>query len=209
MAKKRRKRKNKSDKGGGFERELAKLLSLWWTKNERDDVFWRTAGSGGMATRRAKKGKKTFGQEGDLQATDPMGQPLLNLCTIEAKRGYPLAHVGDTLDRRGSLKNSRPWEAFVQQSIRESAGAEAWFWMLIIRRNSRQAIIYFPGELYEFFVKAKSRIDRVQPWLRIIPPKPVKGAVEIENVFATTLSQFFKRVKRRHVIRVLEALENE
>jgi len=41
-------------KGSSFEREICTILSKWWTNNERDDVFWRTAGSGARATTRSK-----------------------------------------------------------------------------------------------------------------------------------------------------------
>ena len=76
---------SKKKKGGGhakgsqFERTVCKDLSLWWTKGKRDDVFWRTSGSGARAKTRSKTGEKTFGQYGDVQATDPIGQPLICL----------------------------------------------------------------------------------------------------------------------------------
>ena len=44
----------KSQKGGAWEREFSKYLSLWITEGERDDVFWRSSQSGGRATQRAK-----------------------------------------------------------------------------------------------------------------------------------------------------------
>ncbi len=59
-------------KGSNFEREICKLLSLWWTNDKRDDIFWRTSGSGARATTRSKTKQKTFGQYGDVQATDPI-----------------------------------------------------------------------------------------------------------------------------------------
>ena len=41
----------KAYKGSEFEREMCKCLSLWWTDSKRDDVFWRSAQSGGRAPR--------------------------------------------------------------------------------------------------------------------------------------------------------------
>ena len=73
-------------KGSAFEREIAKLLSLWWSDCERDDIFWRTQTSGARATSRKRRGQDTFGQYGDIQACDPVGQPLLDCCIIEIKR---------------------------------------------------------------------------------------------------------------------------
>lgn len=76
---------SKRHKGGAFEREMAVAFSLWWTDGERDDVFWRTQGSGGRATNRAKQGKKTKFQYGDMTFTDPIGKPLIEYASFEFK----------------------------------------------------------------------------------------------------------------------------
>src|SRR3954464_11883516 len=90
---------NRAGKGASFERDLCKRLSLWWTDGERDDVFWRTSQSGGRATSRTKKGKKTKNSYGDICAVDPIGQPLLDLITFEVKRGYNKDSFTDLLDK--------------------------------------------------------------------------------------------------------------
>ena len=74
-------------KGSVFEREICKELSLWITSGERDDIFWRTAGSGGRATMRKKSGKTTANQEGDVCATDPIGQSTCEHCYYRIKEG--------------------------------------------------------------------------------------------------------------------------
>lgn len=75
-------------KGGDFERDISRFLSLWWTHDERDDIFWRTSASGARATARATKFKKTKYDHGDITFTDPIAKPMLDLMVIEAKRGY-------------------------------------------------------------------------------------------------------------------------
>ena len=107
---------SKSQKGSAFERTISEQLSLWWSKNSRDDIFWRTSQSGGRATQRAKQGKLTFGQYGDIQAIDPSGQPLLDLLTIELKRGY------SGVSPMEWIENPRPgkFTQWVEQSIRQS-----------------------------------------------------------------------------------------
>lgn len=89
-------------KGSDFERGVSKRLSLWWTSNHRDDVFWRTAGSGAWVTSRRKAGKSTSTNHGDLQAIDPEGQPFVDLFYIEMKRGYKY----DTLQLLDSKRHS-------------------------------------------------------------------------------------------------------
>ena len=75
-------------KGGGFENEVARILSLWWTDGKRDDIFGRSDGSGGRFTARKKKGKDTANMGGDLTFTDSIGEPLIKIWNIEAKTGY-------------------------------------------------------------------------------------------------------------------------
>ena len=43
-------------KGGEYERTVCKKLSLWVSNGTRDDIFWRSAMSGGRATLQRKKG---------------------------------------------------------------------------------------------------------------------------------------------------------
>lgn len=75
-------------KGSDYERELCKRLSLWWTNDRRDDIYWRTDGSGARATVRSKKKQKTANSYGDMSFLDPIGEPLINFALFEFKRGY-------------------------------------------------------------------------------------------------------------------------
>jgi hypothetical protein len=78
----------KSKKGSAFERDTCKKLSLWFSHGERDDIFWRTAGSGARATCRAKQGLMTADSAGDICAIHPSGKPFTRVSIWELKRGY-------------------------------------------------------------------------------------------------------------------------
>lgn len=75
-------------KGGSFENEVCEALSLWWTNNQRDDVFCRTRASGAKYTSRKKSGKDTVNQGGDITFSDSVGEPLIKKWSIECKTGY-------------------------------------------------------------------------------------------------------------------------
>ncbi len=137
-------------KGSNFEREICKLLSLWWTNGKRDDVFWRTSGSGARATTRSKKKQKTFGQYGDVQATDPIGQPLIDLCTIEIKRGYSKSTFADLIEE-STIANAKPcmYEKFIKQAKRDCKKADTPWWLLIVKRDRRKTIIIYPPQLFD------------------------------------------------------------
>jgi len=129
-------------KGSNFEREVCKLLSLWWTYGENDAVFWRSSQSGGRATTREKVGKSTKGQYGDIAVTDPIGQPLLDVVSIELKRGYNQASPLTILDKppKGA---EQTFEKFLEQASRDAERAGAPHWWLIHKRDRRETVIYF------------------------------------------------------------------
>jgi len=80
-------------KGARNERKKCRDWSLWWSEGldinpPKDDIFYRTAGSGSRAKSRAKRGKDTHGSYGDMGALDPVGEPLIKALTFEFKKGY-------------------------------------------------------------------------------------------------------------------------
>lgn len=72
-------------KGGAFEREICKRLSLWVTNGESADVFRRSAMSGGKATVQRKSGLVNVMESGDVCAVDPRGYPFVAANFIELK----------------------------------------------------------------------------------------------------------------------------
>lgn len=78
----------KSKKGGKYEKEVCKHLSLWWTDGNRDDIFYSTHGSGNRATIRAKQGLCTENMCGDVCASAEIGFAFTDYFMTEIKRGY-------------------------------------------------------------------------------------------------------------------------
>lgn len=68
-------------KGSAFERETCVALSKWLTASKSEDVFWRSAMSGGRATVR----KGAVRQAGDITAVAPEGHILTDNLYIECK----------------------------------------------------------------------------------------------------------------------------
>ncbi len=137
-------------KGSNFEREICKQLSLWWSDNKEDDIFWRTAGSGAMAKTRSKKGKKTFGQCGDVQATNPVGQPLIDWASIELKRGYSKSTFADLMEP-STTANANPcqYEKFIHQACVDHINSGSMSWLLIVKRDRKKAIVIMPFVTYK------------------------------------------------------------
>lgn len=71
-----------SRKGSAFERKLSKELSLWWSDDKRNDLFWRTHSSGQLGT----VSKKRM-EYGDIMSIDDESKPFMNKFHIEARHG--------------------------------------------------------------------------------------------------------------------------
>jgi len=69
-------------KGSSFERDIAKELSLWISKEVRNDIFWRTHSSGSLGT---VGGRRL--EYGDIMAIDDLGKPLTDNWNIECRCG--------------------------------------------------------------------------------------------------------------------------
>ena len=184
--------KNPKTKGSKFERDICKQLSLWWTGGKRDDVFWRTTTSGARATTRRKKGQGTKNQYGDVQATDPIGQPLIDLCTIEIKKGYGRNSYFDLIDKLPN-ETKQPYLKFIRQAIDQQEQADTEWWLLITKRDYKETLIAMPVGLKRHlgsFVKLNDCVPSIRLKLNL---------VEAGKIFVTTLDEFFLAVSPKHI----------
>ena len=150
LAKKSKRTRKGKGKGPRFERELSRDLSLWISDGKRDDIIWRTAGSGARATIRRKTGRTTANSCGDLKAEHSMALPLFEYCTIEAKNGYKDYSIQDLLDKP-CTKKLRTVEEFYKQAVTDSCSAGVPFALLIMKKDRRLPIIAIPTEIYDQF----------------------------------------------------------
>jgi hypothetical protein len=127
-------------KGGGFENEVCKELSRWWTYGERDDIFRRTAGSGGKATSRQKRGRDTAFEFGDISFSDDVGKPFIDRYNVECKTGYATKSKWDVLDIIDSKQKETVLEKFWKQCV-DDASKSGRIPLLIFRRNGRQKCV--------------------------------------------------------------------
>ena len=138
-----KKRKNSKAKGGAYERSVAKRLSLWYTNNKRDDVFYRSASSGGRSTQRFKKGKQTVNAAGDLSYTDSIGEPFLKCVAVELKAGYD----SPTLSKTCSGKKPKLFDFFKQaQESAEQAGVQGW--LIVHKPDFQTEMVYMNAKLF-------------------------------------------------------------
>jgi len=138
MAKKKRKSNKSSAKGGGFERLMCRAWSKWWTNERRDDIFWRTSGSGSRATTRGKKGIEDKWNHGDMKPDDPEGFMLCTHWCFEFKN-YKKYDIKGVLHRVNEHHDWLKWWA----KIVDEAAAINRAPILVTKQNAGVPIIWF------------------------------------------------------------------
>lgn len=130
----------KSGKGGEFEREICKRLSLWLTGGESDEGLWRSSNSGGRATGRRRRGERTTTHNGDIAATTARGAALLRRTCWELKTGYGRWSVQDEFDSvsRGCCRFTK----FVAQAVGQCPLGKLP--ILVTRRLGGRAMVWLP-----------------------------------------------------------------
>lgn len=101
-------------KGGAFEREVSRKLSLWLSNGQRSDLLWRSSMSGGRATLEFKAGRINLTQSGDLTA---IAQEAFDFCEknfVECKN-YQDLRIG-----RSMVCGTGELIAFWKTAVRES-----------------------------------------------------------------------------------------
>ncbi len=192
---------NGKNKGNAFERKICVMLSKWWSNgllgSELTDVFWRTSSSGGRATQRGKTNKRTKGQYGDICATDPLGQPLIDFLTLELKCGYNSHSFADIIDKPPNAKKTM-YEKWFEKAERDSKASGSFGWMLIVQRTRRLPMVFTPY--------------RIAHWLGIINGDyGLSGEIEYATgvVNFVTLLGFLKNVQPNNIVKLVKEHEKE
>jgi hypothetical protein len=120
-------------KGGAFEREMCKIISLWITNGEKEDCLWRSAMSGGRATVAHRKGKN-IRQEGDLTAVAPEGHRFTDHYYSECKHVKDLALMSFLFKHKGIL--AKFW-----RKVQEEANRNKKMPVIFARQNGWPVLV--------------------------------------------------------------------
>lgn len=160
----------KSKKGSQYERQFCKALSLWYSESmleeTRDDLFWRTAGSGARATSRKKKGIDTVNSCGDVGALDATAQPFTDLCMIELKRGYTTKRSNDSISLlnmidKATTKRKQNAPALLQwlrKAKREARSHGVKHFAIVFRRDRKVSCIILMNNTFDMLC------ENNRPW---------------------------------------------
>ena len=157
-------------KGSGFEREICKKLSDWISGGERDDIFWRSAMSGGRATLQFKKGADNKSQVGDISSINKLGDKFTDHFVIECKfykdikidslvyrfpKKSSLLEFWNDLTKLCFKVNKHPIIIFKQNNKPVLLGASLFFCNTAFEGSALSELAIFPNEnddlyLYNF-----------------------------------------------------------
>lgn len=200
-------------KGGSFERDICRQLSLWWTSGEDDDCFWRNR------TRRTVHAYNAQFQEGDIMATKEVARPMTDLFCIELKSGYSIKRspTKKTKAKRAEKKekvHNVPWDLLdlIDGRGERSEKAIVRFWMqankaatktkriplLIFKRDFHTPCVAIDYEFLDSF--------RISPFPMITLDN---GANDISTLWFFSLEDFFRTVKPYEIKKVLIERERE
>lgn len=217
MAKRKRKPGSGKRSGSAFEREICNQLGEWWAG--RTDIFWRTATSGGRATVRHRKGVKTKGQHGDIMATDPIGAKLLQVLTLEVKRGYAKTSIQDLVDTDRNTVGCPIFTQWINKAIHSHAASGSFSWALIVRRQTKVSMICLDLRIVERLRSLGVKLDRVKPSFKCIARTKAhkqKSRGEIiyykpkdVELLAMPLDLFLARVSRKDIEKIARQWKRE
>lgn len=150
-------------KGGRYEREISVALSQWITGGARDDVFWRSAMSGGRATVRGTDVR----QAGDICAVAPEGHVLCDRYFIECKCVSKLGLDQAIIKGTGPLMNY--WRKAENQATLHNKKP-----ILIAKQNGWPSLIIHHND---FGLKPYVEVEFCVNFLNDLLATPVKKAL--------------------------------
>jgi hypothetical protein len=149
-------------KGAQFERDVCRELSLWVSHGKQEDVYWRSAMSGGRSTVAALKGKRLAAQSGDLSCVHEVGYAFASKFIVECKFYADLNFLG-LLTGKGKLMEF--WGELLVQ-----AAAYSKLPMLIAKQNRMLTMVCLCNiGSRELNLEKRALLIAPQRSLRIIP----------------------------------------
>lgn len=151
---------NPKQKGGSYEREIAKKLSLWVTNSASDDIFWRSAMSGGRGT--LGKSKNAVG---DICAIDPRGAKICRELFFECK------HLKEaSLDN--AIRGTGPIYDFWKTAVAQAKSHQR-FPVLLVKKNN----------LPDLFITCNIVVSYLKLRPRAVIPTDLENGNYTMNVF--------------------------
>jgi hypothetical protein len=164
---------SKSSKGGQWERDIAKILTFWLTGQNKEYYFWRSPGSGSIATNTGTNPSL----HGDIIPVKPEAEFFCNIFLCECKNGYKEA----SLNKHLKYNKSDPIKSFWEQCVEDAQNSNKYP-MLIFKKKGYPTP--WLGITYEIY----NKINKYLKELRYIH---LCWAEELPDIYFFEYKEFF------------------
>lgn len=170
-------------KGSEWERATGRMLSLWLTHSERDDIFSRNVLSGGSFTMAEGKGKLSSRMPGDVMAAHPLAFQFLQQYSIECKHLRDIGLLRYLLDPRAMT----PLGVIIRQARRQ-ADHIGLDYMVIAKQNQRFPVVFTSAKAGTHMLNAITTRGRR------LTLRPMHHWLHSETVFMIRLADMVTRI---------------
>jgi hypothetical protein len=134
-----------------------------------------------------------------MAATDPIGAPLIDMFTIEMKRGYSDQSLQSLLDRKAT-SGVQLWEGWFRQAIESWEQAGSYAWMLITRRDRREALVWVPMFVLNDLRQMGALPNKPDPYVGITFTAREKGSEPVVvSASGMLLDNWLEQVQPEHI----------
>lgn len=139
-------------KGGRWERETARSLSLWLSQGKHADLLARNVLSGGVFTRVTRQGKQSNIMPGDLMATHPTAFRFLSSVMVECKHLQSLGLEQFLY----ATSAANPLQKIIDLAEQQARQAGLVYWV-VAKQNRRDPLLIMSGELADKLLAPRPR----------------------------------------------------
>ena len=200
-------------KGGSFEGDISKELSLYLTHMRTEDGIWRTEGSGARATNKAKANMQVrLDQYGDITYTIPETKFWFDIFSVECKTGYAKKTKDKTktkttlthwslLDMIDSSQKLSQFHEFWEQCLNDAVESKREP-ILIFRRNRRSPCITMRNDVFAGFISrfGMPGVNTIN-LTTLFDPLPIT-IMNMRQFFDWT-EQISESILKKHIVRQL------
>lgn len=181
-----------SNKGPQWERDIAKYLTIWLTGKEKPYKYWRTPGSGGLAT----ISELNAGLSGDIRAVSSDAEFLTDIWSIEAKNGYPKIGVFQHFKNIKKFDLKEFWLQTLEASNMSSKNP-----MLIYKKKSNRPVVFIDKKTDNILINNFNDLIELPKLLLVFP--------DVKTMVGYNFTDFFKTIEPEKLNKLKGLLINE
>lgn len=130
----------------------------------------------------------------------------MRVVSWELKRGYTASSFVDAVDREKTAAQQQ-WEKFIEQADNSARNAHTFSWILIQRRDRRQALAFLPRKLWRAL--RNEALALPCPFVAMRVSVKVNDARKrvVHDLVVVTLVELLRQTTPEHIISIADCME--